>query len=133
MDETIKIAVRPANPTDRGFVMSNWLRGQRFGCEYFHRMDQAAYYEQHGNLVTTILGTPGTQVDVASDENAPLWAVGFAVTRGEELYWIFVKRDFRHRGIATLLLKGKEITRVRATTTLGLSIVKQKHLTYVPI
>lgn len=133
MDETSKVVIRPTNVFDRNFVLSTWLKGQYYGSSYFRDIPQDLYFEKYANHIHQILWDPEVKVTVACDERFPIWIVGFAVFKGDSLYWIHVKRDYRNQGIASLLLTGQSITIVRALTKTGRLIAHSKGLIFNPL
>ncbi len=140
MSEAIQVVVRPAELEDQAFILSSWLRGQRFGNAYpthlmpfyFERVPSDAYYEGYKEVINRIVCMPGMLVDVAADIKNRNWVVGFAVYRTPDLYWVFVKPEFRKQGIANLLLKDKGIQVAKSTTKVGYAIGQKKGLVFNP-
>jgi ribosomal protein S18 acetylase RimI-like enzyme len=133
MEDEIKIVIRDAQTSDRNFILSSWLKGNYFGNFYFGQIPQHVYFEEYSKWILKALADENTKVSVACDENIPGWIVGFAVSNKENLYWVHVKKEFRNRGIATLLLAGKGITTVKATTKVGRMITEHKGLIFNPL
>lgn len=133
MSDEIKIVIRPVLPEDRNFILSSWLKGNYFGNFYFGQMPQAVYFEEYAKLILKILADETTDVSVACDEHNPSWIVGFSVSNRENIHWIHVKKEFRNRGIATLLLSGKNITTSKSTTKVGRIISEHKGLIFNPL
>lgn len=142
MTDAIAISIRRALPTDFEFIFSNWLRGARFGnsipkeCNqmpsFYERVPSDLFFSEYTKIIQSILDLPGIQIDVASDSQNPLWTAGFSVFREPVLYWVFVKNDFRGRGIARLLLDRKKITTAFSTTKPGYAISQKKGWVFNP-
>ncbi len=132
MDE-IKVVLRSPHQADKNFVLSTWLKGQRFGNIHFRAIPSDAYYEKQTELIMDILSTPGIRMTIACDEARPEWIIGFAVFSQDEIYWIHVRSDYRKRGIGKLLLDGAKITTVRAITKIGHIIAENHGLTFKPL
>lgn len=133
MNEEVYIVIRPAEIGDKNFILSTWLQGNYYGNSYFRQMPQDLYFKEYGARVTSILCSPETTVAIACDEAHPEWIVGFSICQKNDLFWIYVKRDFRQKGIATLLLKDKQIAAVKATTQIGRMISERKGLIFNPL
>lgn len=132
MDET-KIVVRPACLSDKNFILSTWLKGQLFGSPYFSLVPHDIYYKAYTDEIARILAIPGVKVNVACGEEAPDWIVGFCVFKGDALYWVHVKTDYRNKGIAKLMLRDAEtIKTVKALTKIGRAIADKKRLAFNP-
>jgi GNAT superfamily N-acetyltransferase len=132
VSEFTKIVIRDAVAEDKNFILSTWLKGNYYGSLYFRQVPEAIYYKEYADHILRILFTPGVQISVACDETNPSWIVGFCAWKDDVLYWIFVKRDFRERGIATLLVEGKQIKTVKAVTKVGRAIAERKGLIFNP-
>ena len=149
MTDTIKIAVRDYSPSDQALVMSTWLRGQRFGGNYarvnisdekdpfsidgyYAQIPTDIYYREYEKIITEVLSNPEVRIEVATDETDPLWVVGYIVYKPGTLYWIYVKPEYRKLGIASLLLKNKEIKITKSTTKIGRSITYKKGWIFNP-
>lgn len=131
--EVINIAIRSPEAKDKNLIMATWLKGNYYGSPLFGLMPQALYFEEYAKFIYQILNTPGVEIRIACDQGNPHWVVGFAVFRGPDLYWVYVKRDFRRRGIAALLLKDKGIKNVKSLTRIGRTIAEQKRLIFNPL
>lgn len=137
MDE-IKVIVRPAIEKDKNFIMKSWLENQYYSSPaYFQLMPKDAYFAAFSCVIKCILFTPGVQINVATDEKDPLWNGGFCVFKDDEVYWIYVKKDFRGKGIGRLLApktitSAKALTNFRSLTKTGQSLVKKLGLIVSP-
>lgn len=137
MSDEIKIVVRDVRPEDHNFIFSAWLKGQYFGSSYFRQIPSDLYFEEYAKTIATLLSPihpkgPVT-IRIACDENQPEWISGFSVSRGEDLYWVYVKEDFRNQGIATLLIEGQNITTAKSTTKAGRAFMEKKGLIFNPL
>lgn len=130
--DSAQVMIRPFLETDRNFILSTWLKGQRFGNFYFNEVPQDIYYKEYAAIITRTMALPGVEIIVACDRADPSWVWGFAVVRGPALYWVYVKGDYREKGIAKLLLAGREIKTVRAYTRIGRAIAAKHGLIFNP-
>lgn len=138
--DKVKITIRPATLTDKDFILSSWLQNQYYSSpDYFQLIPKDIYFAAYSCVIKTILLTPGVQINVATDVTDPLWIGGFCVFKGGgDIYWIYVRKDFRDQGIARLLLPdttiktARVLTNARALTKTGQSLVKKMGLLVSP-
>ncbi len=86
------------------FVLNKWLKSFRFGNDYIKLTDSDSYYHAYQKYIARILETPGTYVRLAvlSDDNDV--ALGFSVTTGPVLHYVYVGKDYRMQGIGKRLV-----------------------------
>lgn len=111
--------------TDEAFVYATWRNGAYYGV----KRDQPAtdFFRDQTAKIREILKV--AQVRIACIKDAPEVILGYAVvTGGNHLEWIFVKQQFRGKGIAKYITPGVE-TVTSDLTRIGASIVKKKNLT----
>lgn len=131
MDE-IKVVLRQPNPDDKNFIMATWLKGQYYGSPYFQQVPEDVYFREYAHKISDILFTKGVRLNVACDQADPSWIVGFSVFKDQSIYWVHVKKDFRGKGIGTLLLEGGPFTAIKALTKVGREIARKKGLIFNP-
>lgn len=130
--EESKLVIRPAELTDKEFILANWLKYQRSGSGYFKSIPSQIYFENYGNKVKEILCRASTQISVASQPGEKLWAAGYSVYDADQIYWVYVKPEFRRQKIASLLIKDKDIKVVKSATFDAWPIIDSKHLVFNP-
>lgn len=107
------ILIRHFQKTDAPLIYSSWSRGYVFsgpGSEtvrnkkwddrfiLFNRyIDQSIAYDQ---------------IDIACTKSDPDFIVGYAIFKGDTLEWVYVKELFRKQGIATILVKRRDVHRI---------------------
>lgn len=128
----ITVVIRMAELEDKNFILSTWLKGNYYANPYFGIIPQDLYFREYGKHVMEVLYSPRVTVRVACDQASPGWIVGFAVYEGHALHWIHVRRDYRGRGIAKLLLKDVPITETRGITRRGREILRNKDIIFNP-
>ncbi len=132
-DSIMQISIRAPIESDRAFIMSSWLRGNRFGGnDFFTQVPQDVYFAEYTKVIDNILNSDSTLIRVASDAQQPLWTAGYSVSRGSILYWVYVKPEYRKQRIATLLLANQHIEVVKSTTKIGRAITYKKNLIFNP-
>lgn len=126
------VKIRSYEPDDKNFIYTSWLRGLRFGNDFFREIDSDVYYREMQKTVDTILALKDTKVDVACLIEDPRVILGYVVNRPDVLDWVFVKLPWRRMGVARTLLKDKEIKFVSNITIVGDKIRKKKGWVFNP-
>ncbi len=131
--DKIQIVIRDAAPMDRNFIFSTWLKGQRFNSFYYSEIPQDLYFREYSKIIDRILGLPDVEVRVAFDEANPGWIVGFAVTQGDAIHWIYVRGgEYRLKGIARFLVKDRPLKSARSTSRIGRAIMAKHGIVFNP-
>ena len=133
MDDTLNIITRNATLEDKNFIFSTWLKGNYFGNFYFGEMPQDLYFSEYAAHITKVLQNPHTRITIACSDDQPNWLVGFSVYQGHVLHWVYVKKDYRRKGVATLMLKDKNIHVVTNLTGIGCTLKNLKGLVFNPM
>lgn len=132
LDKTNLISFRPANASDSAFILSTWLRGLRFGNNWYRLIDGTTYFQVYHALIEALLAKPGVQVTVACLKDDPEVILGYSVFEGNKLHWVQVKKAWRNIGIAKELVP-KDIKTISHLTEVGKSIfLKQKAWVFNP-
>lgn len=118
------IEIRDYLPGDHNFILATWLRGLRYGNEWFSLIDSDAYYENYEKVIKAILTRPNTVVRVASLKDDPEVILGYSVYADDVLDWVFVKKAWRNIKIAKSLMPStvKVVTHLTKT---GVSMLKK--------
>lgn len=99
------LELRPAVPADINFIYSTFLRGLYFGNDLYSQIDQDSYFDAYSKVLTNLLTKPGTETTVAHLPGEPDVMVGFSISSGTVLHYVFVKAAFRKQGVATQLVR----------------------------
>lgn len=110
----------------RGFVFAHWKKSLRSDNDYFRLVDPSAYFTAYGDYTERIVGDPECRVRVAVLEDNKDVALGFSVSRGTKLDYIYVKNSCRHEGIGTALIP-PDIQVITHLTKTGLTIWGSKY------
>lgn len=127
------VTVRQFVPADYNFIISTWLKGLRYGNEWFGMIEQKTYYEHQHMVIEKILEDPGTNIKVACLKADPEVILAYSILRKDDtvLDWTFCKSAWRGIGLAKSLvpLTVKTVTHV---TKSGVSIIKKHPLSFNP-
>ncbi len=110
---------------DWNFILSTWLKGLRYGNDWFGLIEAPVYYANYQRHIESILQSPVTTIRVACLPDAPEVILGYAVMRGDRLDWTFVKKAMRGYGIAKRLVPDT-IKSVSHLTDAGRAILKKR-------
>lgn len=118
------IAYREMKPEDLNFIYSTWLKGLRYGNEWFEFITKEAYYTFYHRIIELILQKPTILIKVACLKDDPDVILGYAVSEGSVLHWVFVKSAWRKIGLAKDLIP--EFKSVSHITSIAKSILITK-------
>ena len=119
------IGIRDSNPGDINFILATWLRGLKYGNDWFQMIDPDIYFSIYQSAIEAILAKPNITVKVACLKDDPEVVVGYAVYANQRLDWVFVKKAWRGIGIAKSLIPD-DIKTVSHITAVGKKIL-HKH------
>lgn len=145
MTQASGIKIRLYNPeTDKGFVFSSFLDGLYYGNPYYREIDKASYYKNYSTVVEHLLTKQGSVPLIACLEDDEDVILGFAILeanklngeansafKGDLLHYVFVKKAWRGKGIASALVP-KNVTVVSHLTKPGAAIARKKGLKFDP-
>lgn len=112
---------------DAAMLFSTWRNALWFDTADRDESKNHKFFRDCTRLIKTILANTDTKVRVACLSDDPNLILGVSVVNKENLIWIYVKADYRARGIATLLAKGTS-TVSNPSTRIGKAIMKNKEL-----
>jgi len=125
LEKTNLVSTRNSTPEDKNFILATWLRGLYYGDSWFREIRKDIFMENYHKVIENILARPGVSVQVACLKDDPEVILGYSVSRGNTLDWVFIKAAWRGIGIAKSLLP-KDLNVVTHLTKPGLSILKKK-------
>ena len=92
------IVARAMATSDRGFVVSTWLRSAKEHA----RVSRDVFWAHHGRLVDRLLGDSETIVACSAERTSAVHA--WACVGHGQLHWAYVPPELRHQGIARALI-----------------------------
>lgn len=94
--------VRPMEESDKSFIYSTWLRSQYYGNTWFKSIDKDIFFDNYKKIVEARLLSADVWVScLESDHDVVL---GYSVSEGSTLHWVYVKRAWRRLGVAKELV-----------------------------
>lgn len=121
------VAIRAFDPKDYNFIISTWIKGLKYGNDWFNLIDQKSYYENYHKVIEAYLKNPATIIRVACLKSDPEVILGYSVARNNDsvLDWVFCKKAWRDIGIAKALVP-TSVTTVTHVTKTGAAILKKR-------
>lgn len=126
----VEILVRDYEPSDEAFIISTWLKGLRYGNDWFKQIDHIAYFKNYHAVIERILASKAS-VKVACLADAPDVVLGYAVYLDDRLDWVFVKRVWRNIGVSKRLVPDN-IKYVTHLTRSGKNIADKRGYVFNP-
>ena len=98
------VVFRAGRTDDLNFIYSSWLKGLRYGNDWFEAIDQYQYFRAYHQVLENVLIRPNCSIKVACLASDPDVILGYSVFEGSKIHWIFVKRRWRGIGLGKQLL-----------------------------
>lgn len=121
--------VRDYVESDKAFIMATFLRGLYYGDSWFSLIPKDVFMFNYKSIIESLLQYPGTQVRVACLKEDPDVLLGYSLSRGSIVHWVYVKSSktkegltWRRNGIARRLLPDS-VSDVTHLTALGRSLM----------
>lgn len=106
---------------DESLIYSTWLLGLRHGNDWFLSIDKDLFFQRYKKIIEAILAVANVRIACLNDD--PDVIIGYSVSRGKYLDWVFVKRSWRRLGVSKILIP-PDITTVTHLTRMFKSIKK---------
>lgn len=122
------VVLRHFDPeTDSGFIYSSWRNSSFYLRAAVDSGDPSSFFSDQTRRIREILKF--ADIRIACLEDSPLFIVGYSVCSGSHLDWIYVKVDYRGKGIGRLLTPKGTKTFTADVTRIGKVIAFKKNLT----
>ena len=128
----MQVIVRSFNPAkDAGIILSSYPKGVYYGSylpinprnDYQIKIDWFKnFYEKVQQQFKT------STITVACVANNPDFIIGYCISTGPVLEWVYVKKEYRFNNVATLLVKQHHTNIYANITKVGAAILQKKGL-----
>jgi hypothetical protein len=118
--------VRDYRESDLNFILATWLRGLKYGNDWYNLITPEVYFNTYKVVIQHILKHPGTSTKIACLKDDSDVILGYAVLNKQHtvLHWSFVKSPWRNIGIMkTLVPRSVEV--VTHMTKVGLGLLRK--------
>lgn len=95
--------IRDAKGTDLAFIYSTWLKSYRSDSAIAARCRTSVFYSAYNPILDRILAATDTLTVVACLPDNPNVILGYLVSQGDLIHYVFIKEDWRQQGIAKTL------------------------------
>lgn len=128
MTEDVRIIMRPFDQLkDEAMIYATWRNSSFYSAKNRTEiLNQKAFFSAQTANIKKIL--PHASIKIACLSDDPDTIIGYSVSTGDHLDWIFVKADFRKMGIGTMLYPKDTKTVTHHLTKVGDAIVIKKNL-----
>ncbi len=113
--------------SDEAYIYASWRNSSYYSALVRPIISAQSYFRLKTRQIRNILET--AEVRIACFQDTPIVIVGYSVTTENHLDWIFVKPDYRLKGIGALLFPKDIETVTNELTKIGKVIVEEKKLT----
>ena len=134
MNKADLVAIRSVEPGDKNFIFSTWLKGLRYGNDWFGLIHQDCYYKAYHPIIERILSVADVKIACLKEDKDVI--LGYSVSRSIQgnivLDFVFVKSAWRNIGICRSLIPTNTVA-VTHVTKVGRSMLeKHKHVIFDP-
>ena len=127
MDEDLVILRPYERDIDAPFVFASWRNGLYYSpASGVQEVDSDSFFRKQSHRIKRILDE--STVRIACMQKNQTQIIGYSVIRDSHLEWVYVKADYRRKGIANLLARDRFITVTDQLTKVGLHLVHKMHL-----
>jgi GNAT superfamily N-acetyltransferase len=105
----MKLLIRPFMPlTDTGFILSTYPKSVYYKLPKENRpASKKAWMGEFYQGLLELLGTADIRILCTREE--PNFIIGYAISHGSKLLFMYVKKDYRGQGLSKLLIKGTKL------------------------
>ena len=96
-----QVVIRPGEATDAAFCHSSWLRSHLFNSKWSQLVGEC-YHHEHSEVIKRLLDRG--EVRIAGWSEDPETIIGWCCVEPATVHYVYVRKEFRRRGIARLLL-----------------------------
>lgn len=96
------VMLREGIPADFKLICASWMHGLYHGNSkdsWIAAIPEEIFNTHYRNIIKSILELPGIRIRVAALKDDPDVILGYSVSKGETLHWIYVKHAWRKIGI----------------------------------
>jgi hypothetical protein len=124
--EELKVILRPYDPEqDQPMIYATWRNSAYYSALQRPKTAPSDFFRELSAKIKRVL--KHADVKIACLEHNPQVIIGYSVSSGTHLDWIYVKDDYRHMGIGTLLCPKNIQSYPKDITKIGYAILTKKN------
>jgi len=101
------VSILPGDERDHAFVYATWLQSYRKLSDFAKPIAREVYFPAQHDRIERLLRIGRLHVAVPEGSSGMHTILGYCVTDGALLHWVYVKGNWRQMGIAGKLLEGR--------------------------
>lgn len=122
---SVTVVIREYDPKmDNACIFTTWRNSAYYGASPPHRGSGSEWFKAKTEEIAKLLWE--AKVRIACIEESPDVILGYSVSTGTHLDWVYVKPNYRERGIGTLLVPVNIASYPNETTKIGRAILDGK-------
>src|ERR1700680_1993246 len=103
MNDEINIILRDFNQDqDQAYIYASWRNSSFYSSDVTQKINPNVYFNRKTKQIKEILSK--ASIKIACFEDTPSVIVGYCVHTGTHLDFIYVKSDYRNKGVGTMLM-----------------------------
>lgn len=126
MDEACVILRDYQSVCDEAYIYASWRNAAYYSAYKRPEGNVKAFFQKQSRIIKEILDQ--AKIKIACLEDAPNVIIGYSITTDKHLNFIYVKYDYRLKGIGALLMPKDTETVTNELTKAGKAIVEKKNL-----
>jgi hypothetical protein len=127
--DQVKIVIRAFNPNNQkevGLIYATWRNQAFYSAQTKPQLEPKYFFSRVTRTIRDIL--EHAEVRIACIMDSPDTIIGYSISTGDHLNWIYVKEGYRRKGIGTLLFPKGIHTVTCYMTKDGAKIADKKNL-----
>lgn len=109
----------------QGLVMAKWLRTLKYGADFYKLIDKDAFYPVYSKFIERLLNKEDSVVRLAVLSEDRDVVLGYSLSAGPVLHYVWVQSDQRNQGIGTTLAP-KTVEKITHVTNSGIKFWQKK-------
>lgn len=127
MDEARVVLRAFDKDRDQAFIYGTWRNSSYHSAEVKPEEIPKIFFSQMTKKIRETLDVAQVKIACLSDD--PQLIIGYSIARGDHLDFIYVKDDYREKGIGQMLMPKDIKTVTKHLTKIGKILVDKKNLT----
>lgn len=102
LENSSPFVIRFAHANDMNFILATWLRSLYYGDTWYSDIDKNVFFTEYPRYIQALVKSSNTIVVALADD--PDVIIGYACGTATIIHFVYVKKAWRRKGVARLLL-----------------------------